>query len=191
MLEDNNNQCNICVNTTSNLIECKNEKCDTKICKNCLIKINNNKCPYCRNEDCYELDTISIDIDINNSFSSRCFFMNLVLNIFMTISFGFFLFIIIFINYNIVKLFCFGKYNDCFLCYIELVFNTISLIITNLFYFNNRLSQKKYFFIILLIIQMNIFFINTILNCMIDFLFFLITLLILTIFNYLLYLSTI
>jgi len=56
--------CDICCEVKI-LINCNNNLCDWKMCKKCLKKYNNNKCPACRKENSFHLRISKCEKNIN------------------------------------------------------------------------------------------------------------------------------
>ena len=184
MLDSNDNQCSICIELKQNKKYCKNEKCKIGICDDCLKKINDDLCPFCRNNDCF---TIDINDDLINK---RCDYLYYVLN-FLYLMF-FFLTNLIYSSISIyfMDVFCFKINENCFLCYFITTFNIISILFTNIYYFYVNLNKKIYFFILLFILQFNLLFFVNLNNCNFEVFPFLFLLNLLGFFNYLLYLSS-
>ena len=186
MLDSNEVQCNICFDESKDIKYCKNNKCKIGICSNCINKINEEVCPFCRTDDCFIIELNDVD---EENIPKKCDYLYSILSGLYWILFLLTNLIYSLISFLITNLYCFNRFKNCFLCHFFMIFNIIYIIFCNTFYFYFNLKRKKFLFFLFFIIQINFLFFSSLGSCEIELIYFLFLSLVVGIFNYLLYLS--
>ena len=184
MLDSNEVQCNICFDESKDIKYCKNDKCKIGICSNCINKINEEVCPFCRTDDCFIIELNDVNVKIFQKMRLSIFnFKWIILDFIFINKFNLFI-----DQFLITNLYCFNRFRNCFYV-IFMIFNIIYIIFCNTFYFYFNLNRKKFLFFLFFIIKINFLFFSSLGSCEIELIYFLFLSLVVGIFNYLLYLS--
>jgi hypothetical protein len=138
-------ECNICYEKRI-LINCKNNLCNWKMCKYCLIKYNKTKCPACRNEKSFKI----INDICSYSKKKIYYFFNYLIDIIKSYING--LILIYSYIFNFLKYIFKEKPKRQNIIYFIIVFSSLlvfGLSISNMLFFNNKKIEWLYYEIII------------------------------------------
>ena len=167
-------ECNICYETKI-VINCNNELCDWKMCRNCLLKYEKTKCPACRKDNSFK----KID---NKCYRLQKFIKKLLKNFYKNIFNYFYRQYLVYSHLFKIFKSLIKEEKKCpqvlYLILIVLLFSVGGSIILNSIFFNNKVIKWTFFewmlylilgfllisFIIIILILFY-FCINPIINC--------------------------